>query len=182
MGFSDKKGKEYSVMTMILGEKTVREIIYLLGFACVLAFAVNFCSPSGIALKGSWDIERGVITADPDNGVVVHEIEINSVAEAKKLYDQGDVLFVDARHTDMFNLGFIKGAVPFSIYEYDEQIDNFALKYSSEQKIITYCSGRECDESHELATFLKAEGYTNVRVFIDGFPAWENEGYPVERN
>ena len=182
MGHPDKKSKKCSTMTMILGEKTVREIIYLLGFACVLAFVVNYFSPAGIALKGSWDTSDGVITANSKTDVVVHDIEIKSVAEAKKLFDYGDVLFVDARHTDTFNEGFIKGAVPFSIYAYEELIDDFASKYTPEQKIVTYCSGRECDESHELATMLTAEGFLNVRVFIDGFPAWEKEGYPIERN
>ncbi len=72
-------------MTLVLGEKTVREIIILLGIACVIAFVVNYFSPKGIALKGSWNVEEGVITAHSKTDVVVHEIEIQTVDEAKKI-------------------------------------------------------------------------------------------------
>ena len=46
--------------------------------------------------------------------------------------------------------------------------------------MITYCSGRTCEDSHNLARLLSEVGFTDVRVFIDGFPGWEAEGYPVE--
>lgn len=166
---------------MVLGEKTVKEIIYLLGFAFVLAFAVNYFSPAGIALEGSWDLEDGVITAFSKNNVVVHDIEIQSVFEAKKIYDENETIFVDARYSDPYKEASIKGAVSLSVYDYDNLIDDFVNNYSFEQKIITFCSGRECDESHQLASYLKSEGFLNVRVFIDGLPAWENQGFPVEK-
>ena len=40
---------------------------------------------------------------------------------------------------------------------------------------------RECEDSHILAYYLLGEGYTDVRVFIDGYPGWEAENLPVER-
>lgn len=166
---------------MVLGEKSVREIIYLLGAAIVISFIVNSLSPVGIALKGDWDTSQGVVTARSKTDVVVHDIEISSVFEAKDIYDTGKALFVDARQSETFMKGYIKGAVSLSVYDYDDLIDKFIATYSSDQKIITYCSGRECDESHRLATYLKAEGYRDVRVFIDGFPAWEKEGFPVDK-
>lgn len=166
---------------MVLGEKTVRELIYLLGLAVIAAFLVNYFSPKGIALKGSWDVDDGVITAFSKENVVVHEIEIQSVMEAKRLYDENESVFVDARISGAFLEGRIKGAVSLSVYDYDDLIDDFVRRYSFDRKMITYCSGRECDESHLLASFLKEEGYMNVRVFIDGLPEWEKKGFPVEK-
>lgn len=165
----------------VLGDKTVREIIYLLSAAILLAFAVNSLSPNGIALIGSWDTKEGVISARSKADVVVHDIEIRTVAEAKEIYDSGEAVFVDARNSDVFLQGAIKGAVSLSVYEYYEQIEAFISKFPFEQKLVTYCSGRECDESHKLAAYLKAEGYSDIRVFIDGYPAWEQEGLPVEK-
>ena len=169
------------MVEMIIGEKSVREIIYLLCIAIILAFTVNSLSPNGIALMGSWDTTDGVITARAKADVVVHDIEIQTIAEAKEIYDSKQAVFVDARDSSIYEKGSIKGAVSLSVYDYDELIETFIVKYPFEQKIVTYCSGRECDESHKLATFLKAEGYSDIRVFIDGFPAWEKEGLPVDK-
>ena len=166
---------------MILGEKSVKEIVCLLGVAILVAFVVNSISPKGIALKGSWNTDDGVISARSKTDIVVHEIEIQDVFTAKKIYDGNKTLFVDARHVDSYNKGFIKGAVSLPIYDYYELIDSFIVKHPFNQKIITYCSGRECDESHKLASYLKAEGFTDVKVFIDGLPAWEQNQFPTDK-
>ena len=57
---------------------------------------------------------------------------------------------------------------------------DFFEKYPFDRFIITYCSGRECDDSHRLAVYLKDAGYTRIKVYIDGISGWEKEGYPVE--
>jgi 3-mercaptopyruvate sulfurtransferase SseA len=63
---------------------------------------------------------------------------------------------------------------------YEERLEAFLAKYPLSTRIVTYCSGRECEDSHELAQILLQFGYENVSVFIDGFPAWEKSGFPVE--
>lgn len=165
---------------MITGEKRVKEIICLLSAAVIVAFFTNYFSPAGIALKGDWDTEKGVVSARSKSDVVEHGIEIQSAVEARRLFDAGDTLFVDARNTQSYDEGRIKGAVLLSVHNYEDRIDSFAAKYAPDQKIVTYCSGRECDDSHKLAQMLYAEGYIDVRVFIDGYPAWLAEGFPVE--
>ena len=41
-------------------------------------------------------------------------------------------------------------------------------------------AARTCEDSHNLAQLLLAFGYTEINVFIDGFPGWESEGHPIE--
>jgi rhodanese-related sulfurtransferase len=53
-------------------------------------------------------------------------------------------------------------------------------QYPPEKAIVAYCSGRTCEDSHNLAQLLLAFGYTEIKVFIDGFTGWESEGYPIE--
>ena len=53
-------------------------------------------------------------------------------------------------------------------------------QYPLEQPIVTYCSGRTCEDSHQLAWLLIDVGFSEVRIFIDGFPGWQAEGYPIE--
>ncbi|MCL6449408.1 MAG: rhodanese-like domain-containing protein [Armatimonadetes bacterium] len=47
--------------------------------------------------------------------------------------------------------------------------------------LVTYCDGGECDLSVELAKELIDRGYSNVFVFGEGYPGWEEAGYPVEK-
>ena len=159
--------------------KTVKEIIILVGISVTLAMVVNFLSPKGIALIGQWDTSKGVITASP-TGSEEGLQEIDSVARAKEIFDSGKVLFVDARSQNDYDNGHIPGAVPLPVGQFEERIESFLNRYPPEQPIITYCSGRTCEDSHDLAQFLSDVGFMNVRVFIDGFPGWEAEGYPIE--
>jgi len=160
--------------------KTFKEIVILVGVSVILAFVVNSLSPRGIALMGQWDTARGVITANPTGMTEGIPQEIDSVAQAKKIFDEGNVLFVDARSSDNYKDGHIQGAISMPVGQFDERIESFLNQYPSDRPIVTYCSGRTCEDSHNLAQLLLAVGYTKINVFIDGFPGWEAEGHPIE--
>lgn len=161
-------------------KKTIQEIITLLGVSLILALVVNTFSPRGIALVGQWDIAQGVVTASPAAGATGQPQEIDSIALAKAIFDEGEVLFVDARSQKDYANGHIPGAISLPVGQFEERIASFLNRYPLEQPIVTYCSGRTCEDSHDLARFLSDIGFTNVRIFIDGFQGWEAEGYPVE--
>jgi rhodanese-related sulfurtransferase len=158
----------------------LKGFIILVGLALVTAFTVNYFSPVGIALVGDWDTRNGVISARAKNDVVVHAREIDTVQAAHALYGKKGVLFVDARPAEMFMAGHIKGAVSMPVEEVDQLIEDFVKTHDPDTHIITYCSGRECEDSHLLADRLSDYGFTHVQVFVDGFPAWKKEGYPIE--
>ena len=160
--------------------KTFKEIFILVGVSLILAFAVNTISPRGIELIGQWDTDQGVISANPTTAEEWRPQEIDSVFRAKEIFNKGNVLFVDARSSDNYDDGHIQGAISLPVGEFDERIESFLNRYSPDQPIVTYCSGRTCEDSHELAQFLTDAGYTNVRIFIEGFPGWESEGHPIE--
>ena len=160
--------------------KTIQEIIILAGISVALAVVVNFLSPKGIALVGQWDTSKGVITASPSGPEEWQPEEINRVARAKEIFDNGNVLFVDARSPDNYEDGHISGAESLPVGQFDEQIESFLNRHSPDTRIVTYCSGRTCEDSHNLARFLSDVGFSHVSVFIDGFPGWEAQGFPIE--
>jgi rhodanese-related sulfurtransferase len=160
--------------------KTIKEISILVGVSIIAAFAVNYFSPAGITLVGQWDTAKGVITANEKNAIVLDDLEIGDVTLAKKLYDSQKFVFVDARSQDDYDEGHIKGAVSLPVGRFDEKIETFLEQYPPEKAIVTYCSGRTCEDSHRLTQLLLAFGYTEINVFIDGYPGWEAEGYPIE--
>ena len=159
---------------------TFKEISLLLGLSAILAFAVNYFSPNGIALVGQWDTAQGVVSARQKNNVVMDELEIDDITHAKALYDTGNVLFVDARSTADYRDGHIKGALSLPVAQYDDQIEAFLARYDLDGPIMAYCSGRTCEDSHRLAQLLMERGYMNISVMIDGFPGWQAKGYPVD--
>ncbi len=158
----------------------IKELTVILGISVITALTVNAVSPKGIALIGDWDTSKGVISAKPKDDPVSHDLEIGDILNAKKIYDVGDAVFVDARTEEDYLEGHIAGAVLLPAYQFEERIDNFRKTIPPFVKIITYCSGRECEDSHVLAQCLLDEGYTDVSVFVDGYPAWEEKGFPIE--
>lgn len=164
----------------MVNQQTIKEIVILVGVSVALALGINMLSPRGIALMGQWDTAKGVITANPTEITEGTPQEIDSVSRAKEIFNTGNVLFVDARSSDNYDDGHIQGAISLPVAQFDERIESFLNRYSPDKPIVTYCSGRTCEDSHHLAQFLSDAGYTSVRIFIDGFPGWEAEGYPIE--
>lgn len=159
----------------------LRDMFLIMVLSALVGFTVNTISPKGITFVGDWDPSKGVISANPKDQPVSHDIEINSVDEAYAIFKEKTAVFVDAREESLFSEGHIQGAVSLFVYDYGKLFSGFMAKYPHDQLIVTYCSGRECEDSHTLARYLKEDGYTQVRVFVDGYPAWSKEGLPVEK-
>ena len=156
------------------------ELAILLSISITVAFTVNFISPKGIALFGSWDTSKGAISAGVKGDLIEREIEITDSRIAKDFFDAKEAVFVDARAVSSYNEAHILGAVSFPVNQFDELTDIFFDTYPPDRFIITYCSGRECADSHKLAQYLKDAGYENIKVYIDGMIGWKKEGFPVE--
>jgi len=164
-------------------KKRCIEIILIVLIAIVAGFARNHFNPKGIAFLGQWNKEKGAVSAlSKDMPVVPVEFEIQTVAEAKNIYDGGKTIFVDARDSEIYNEGHVKGSVSLPVDSFHSVGQVFLEKYPPATAIIVYCSGRECEDSHTLAGYFKDLGYSNVRIMIDGYPGWEKGGYPVEKN
>ncbi len=161
--------------------KIVRDIILIVGISALIGLGVNALSSAGIALMGEWDPSQGVVTANSRTQPVARDIEIGTVAEAYSLFNEKTVIFVDARDEAAYRQGHIEGAIHLFVYNYNTTFPSFLARVPLDQAMVVYCSGRTCEDSHTLARYLKEDGYTDVRVFVDGYPAWESEGLPVEK-
>lgn len=156
-----------------------KKVILMLSVAAGLALLVNGISPRGIPLVGQWDTQQGVVTADADTAALWMDFEIPDPAAAKQVFDAGDALFVDVRSRETFGAGHIPGAVSLPLGEFDALVEAFARDVPRDKPIVTYCSGRLCQDSHTAAQLLMERGFQNVVVYIDGFPGWMENGYPV---
>lgn len=92
--------------------------------------------------------------------------------------DTKPVLLIDTRTYE----GYFNEHIPTAVFWEDTQ---YGVKYAGfapenkEAEIIVYCGGFFCHKSHELAESLLGDGYTNVKVFAGGMPAWKQAALPV---
>ena len=108
--------------------------------------------------------------------------EITS-AQAKALFDGGAV-FLDARRSAAYREGHVRGSRSISVWESDADAKVKAFYdegHDANAPIVVYCSGGDCEDSHELARKLWGVTFDNVCVYRDGFPDWEKRGWPVSR-
>lgn len=85
-----------------------------------------------------------------------------------------DFVLVDARPSNPFNEGHINGAINIPDSEFANKQN--LLPEDKDRLIIFYCGGMTCHLSANSAEKAIELGYTNVKVYQEGLPAWEAAG------
>ena len=89
-----------------------------------------------------------------------------------------NVLLVDSRPKEA---KFDKGYIPTEINIPDTGFEKMAGLLPQDKKtlLIFYCEGIECKLSHKSAKKAEDLGYTNVKVYAEGYPGWmkDTENY-----
>jgi len=111
-------------------------------------------------------------------------IETLSVAQAKPLLGQDDVVFVDVRDgAELAKQGKIPGAVhaPRGLLEFfaDPSAPAHKPELASGKRLIVYCGSG--GRSALAAKTLEDMGIGRVASMLGGFTAWQQEGGEVER-
>lgn len=157
------------------------ETVILLAFCIGFSLVANKISPKGIGLKGGqWDPKKGTMHAGGPCAPKNPEMDITALSHL--LEKMGDrLVIVDARSREDFEAGHIPGAFSLPVDEVEIEMGKFMESVPPEKMIVTYCSGVECWDSHEVAQILQDAGYENVQVFAGGMPVWLDNGKPVEK-
>ena len=96
-----------------------------------------------------------------------------SAAHIKKLIDKkSNVVIVDSRPKKR---KYDRGHIPTAISIPDSQFGEMRSQLGSDKNtpLIFYCGGYKCKLSSNSARKAKKLGYTNVKTFAAGFPAWK---------
>jgi rhodanese-related sulfurtransferase len=89
----------------------------------------------------------------------------------KQLDKQADIVMVDARpKRKKYDKGHIPGAISIPNTQFDKYKDQ--LPVEKDKLLVFYCGGYKCKLSHKSAKKAIEMGYTKVRVFDAGYPAW----------
>jgi len=101
-----------------------------------------------------------------------------TVADAKALYDAGNVKIIDVREKSFYDQGHIKGATSVP----QTQIATRIKDVPKDGTVVLYCDCPHDEESAGTAYTLRSAGYTNMKV-LEGpqaYSLWKSAGYPVE--
>lgn len=97
-------------------------------------------------------------------------------------YEQGLVVFLDARDDQHYQAGHIPGAWQFHHYRAEQFLPTVLPVCLGAEKIIVYCNGGTCDDSEFAAIMLRDVGIPrqNLFVYAGGITEWMTNGLPVE--
>ncbi len=99
---------------------------------------------------------------------------VSDSSSGRKSYDQAppewNFVLVDARPSKVFQSGHINGTINIPDAEFDQKTN--LLPEDKDKLVIFYCGGLSCHLSANSAKKAEALGYTNVKVYQEGTPAW----------
>ena len=147
--------------------------VLILAVAALLGFAANTLSPRRIPWTEDWG--NYIETKALREGVL-----LVTTPRAKELADQHACIILDARPAADYQAGRIPGAISLPYDNVEAELAHVQVLLSPSQPIMTYCSGKQCDESFLLTLYLRKAGFTNIVLYAGGFDQWKAEGLPVE--
>ncbi len=122
--------------------------------------------------------ESEQIPSSPTEG---SSADLVTIEQVKAYTEDPDVFILDARSEAVFNKGHIPGSFNVPYDKFVEFYDFIQGTIPIKATVICYCWGPTCDFSDHLAEELRIIGYENVKIFREGWEAWEEAGYSVEK-
>ncbi len=151
----------------------VHRLIHAAVLGLFLTAALTGCATQKVAVPAAATTET---TFEPFHDVV----DMAFVTAHVAIPMPENIMLVDSRP---FKPKYIKGHIPMAVSIPDSQFDKMTdkLPANKDSLLIFYCGGLECKLSHKSAMKAETLGYTNVKVFAEGFPKWmsDESHYPA---
>jgi rhodanese-related sulfurtransferase len=187
------------------------EAVMVMAAAAVFAFAANELSPRGLKLARDYFpkapsptvVTPKVLpspetnsaaptedseTADTDQRIKGKGLQPMNRAEVELLfhdprYQQGLVVFVDARDADHYTEGHIPGAYQLDRYHPEKDLAADLAPCQNAEQVVVYCTGGDCEDAEFTALMLRDAGVSNKNLFVygGGFEDWSAHHLPLEQ-
>ena len=186
-------------------KRVLLEALLVAAVGAVVAFGANVLSPRGLKLTEDYfhgetlpvpranpnQTNAATASADSADPVVARLKEkglqvVNGEQAAElfhdPLYQQGAIIFIDARNDEHYQGGHIPGAYQFDNYHPENYMGTVFPVCQSAQKIVVYCNGGNCEDSQFAALTLRDAQIPNEKLFVftGGITEWTNRGYATE--
>jgi len=102
-----------------------------------------------------------------------------STEELKKMLDSGDdkLLVIDARNPEEYDEVHIRNAINIPVSKLEK--NPALLPGDKKQSMVFYCNGIKCGKSKKAAQIAASQGYSNLMVYAEGMPVWEEKGMSI---
>ena len=105
-----------------------------------------------------------------------NKIEINSAEAHSFIQTKPEIIILDVRTPDEFELGHVKNAVNIDFYH--DEIYSLIDELSKEIEYLVYC--RTNRRSGEIVEYMLNNGFATVYQMMDGFIGWMENELPEE--
>ena len=107
------------------------------------------------------------------------EFTVISTDQLKAMIDGDKInfLLIDARTKDEYQEAHIVGAISMPENKFDELLS--LLPADKGRQLVFYCNGVKCGKSKKAAKKAAVVGYTNILVYGEGFPVWEEKSLKI---
>ena len=102
-----------------------------------------------------------------------------NLGQAYALFQDGKVLFIDARPADEYAEIHIPKALNLPPKMLKNQAAEKMAGIAKDREIVVYCGQASCNLALKVAEKLQALGFTRVKAFMGGWRAWDEAGYPA---
>jgi rhodanese-related sulfurtransferase len=187
-------------------KRVLLEALLVAAVGAVVAFGANVLSPRGLKLTedyfhgethpvprangnrtnavtaGTNSATEPVMSRLKEKGLQVVNGEQAAELFHDPLYQQGAIIFIDARNDEHYQGGHIPGAYQFDNYHPENYMGTVFPVCQAAQKIIIYCNGGNCEDSQFAALTLRDAQIANDKLFVytGGITEWTNRGNAVE--
>jgi rhodanese-related sulfurtransferase len=101
-----------------------------------------------------------------------------STDELKSMMDKKDnFVLIDSRTKPEYVESHIVTAINIPDKKLQENLN--LLPTDKNTLLVIYCNGFKCGKSKRLAAQLEPMGYTNIRIYLEGIPVWEERNLPL---
>jgi len=135
---------------------------------------------TAVAILVSVPAARSFASSPQDLMVIDTDLLHSMVVVNSKRMDAGEKMkfvIIDARPLEDYKEAHVSGAI--SIPEKDFEKSLGLLPVDKSALIVVYCDDKKCVRSRRWAEKARAEGYSFVVVYSDGFPYWKDNHMPV---
>ncbi len=105
-----------------------------------------------------------------------------TAAQAYDYFINGSADFIDARPADEYALGHVPGALNLSLAMTKDaaRVQDVLQWLDTSRPIVIYCRGGLCSEAKDVGRLLSNARFSQILIFADGFPGWQDAGYMIE--